>query len=266
MTKRDMRDGNRVSSHAHDSWYDAASEDFDAANPDETSRISRRRISLTSTCELTLSDLIDLTDEELRPSVAPADKSANIAPAAISTTPPPSYVLRRNSHTVRMPPPSRASLLATAVVAGLATLACAAVVALVVTVRTRGRVEPRVVSAPEVAPTALPLAPPPLAVVTVTSSLASAESALRPSVPSPSSPPLAAPTGSSSAPVDVANLPRVSPGTVVGLAGRRLWIDGHLEADSRAVVPCGQHTVQVGSAGAPRSVDVPCGKIVRVAP
>ena len=66
--------------------------------------------------------------------------------------------------------------------------------------------------------------------------------------------------------VDVANLPRATPGTVLGAPGHRLWIDGVLAADWRAIVPCGIHVVQVGSAGTPRTVDIPCGESITVSP
>ena len=66
--------------------------------------------------------------------------------------------------------------------------------------------------------------------------------------------------------MDVAALPRAREGTVTGAHGHRLWIDGHLEEGFTAVVACGHHVVQVGSAGAPRDVNVPCGEGVTVSP
>ncbi len=66
--------------------------------------------------------------------------------------------------------------------------------------------------------------------------------------------------------VPVTSLPRAPDGTVVGSAGHRLWIDGKLADDWKALVPCGQHTVQVGSAGTLRKVDVPCGDEIVVPP
>ena len=66
--------------------------------------------------------------------------------------------------------------------------------------------------------------------------------------------------------IDVASLPRARVGTVIGAIDHRLWIDGNLAASWQTLVACGTHTVQVGSAGALRTVDVPCGDAVRVDP
>ena len=55
-------------------------------------------------------------------------------------------------------------------------------------------------------------------------------------------------------------------GTIVGAADHRLWVDGALVTGFEASVRCGKHTVQVGSAGTPRAVDVPCGDSIKVAP
>lgn len=66
--------------------------------------------------------------------------------------------------------------------------------------------------------------------------------------------------------VDVASLPRARVGTVVGLAEHRLWIDGKLQESFKGLVDCGPHLVQVGSAGALRKVDVPCGDEIVVTP
>jgi hypothetical protein len=66
--------------------------------------------------------------------------------------------------------------------------------------------------------------------------------------------------------VDVAKLPRAKEGTVIGAEGHRLWIDGTLQAAWQSVVKCGSHVVQVGSAGTPRTVDVPCGEAITVSP
>jgi hypothetical protein len=65
--------------------------------------------------------------------------------------------------------------------------------------------------------------------------------------------------------VDVASLPHPPFGTVVGSPEHRLWVDGHL-TPWRVRLRCGLHTVKVGSAGAPRVVDVPCGSEVNVSP
>jgi hypothetical protein len=66
--------------------------------------------------------------------------------------------------------------------------------------------------------------------------------------------------------VDVAKLPRAKEGLVIGSEGHRLWIDGALAPSWQAPVACGAHVVQVGSAGVPRAVTVPCGANVTVSP
>ncbi len=66
--------------------------------------------------------------------------------------------------------------------------------------------------------------------------------------------------------VAVSSLPRSADGTVIGAEGHRLWIDGHLAESFTAVVACGHHVVQVGSAGTPRDVEVPCGEGITVSP
>jgi hypothetical protein len=66
--------------------------------------------------------------------------------------------------------------------------------------------------------------------------------------------------------VTVSTLPRAPDGTVVGVEGHRLWIDGHLAAGFIEIVACGRHLVKVGSAGTPREVDVPCGDEIAVTP
>jgi hypothetical protein len=55
-------------------------------------------------------------------------------------------------------------------------------------------------------------------------------------------------------------------GVVLGSLGHRLWIDGALAASWQESVSCGSHVVQVGSAGTPRTVDVPCGGEITVSP
>ena len=83
------------------------------------------------------------------------------------------------------------------------------------------------------------------------------------------SPPVAtpAPPQTSGIPsMDVTQLPHAKDGTVIGAEGHRLWVDGALKESWQAVVKCGAHVVQVGSAGTPRNVDVPCGTEIRVAP
>jgi len=94
----------------------------------------------------------------------------------------------------------------------------------------------------------------------------------RPSAPHAAPPATASTpaTTTTSAPVpvaDVQELPRsATTGTVIGAHGHRLWIDGVLAQSWGALVRCGEHLVQVGSAGTPRKVDVPCGAEVVVSP
>jgi len=80
-------------------------------------------------------------------------------------------------------------------------------------------------------------------------------------------PPVTSPAPEAPAPapiVEVVSVPRPSVGTVVGAEGHRLWVDGHLAEGFTAVVSCGHHLVQVGSAGTPRDVDVRCGQEITV--
>jgi hypothetical protein len=80
-----------------------------------------------------------------------------------------------------------------------------------------------------------------------------------------SSRPLPASAANANVPmVSVDSLPRPSTGTVIGSPGHRLFIDGNVARGFSAVVRCGAHVVQVGSAGKARSVDVPCGADVYV--
>jgi hypothetical protein len=48
--------------------------------------------------------------------------------------------------------------------------------------------------------------------------------------------------------------------------GHRIYVDGHVKGDgsSPIVVKCGPHTVQIGSAGKPREVAIPCGALARI--
>jgi serine/threonine protein kinase len=50
--------------------------------------------------------------------------------------------------------------------------------------------------------------------------------------------------------------------------GHRIFVDGRIvgESPSPAVAPCGTHSVQVGSAGTARSVQIPCGASISVSP
>jgi hypothetical protein len=76
-----------------------------------------------------------------------------------------------------------------------------------------------------------------------------------------------APTSPEAVPVvDVAKLPRARDGQIIGASGHRLWIDGSLATTWQVSIACGPHVVQVGSAGTPHTVEVPCGESVTVAP
>ncbi len=48
--------------------------------------------------------------------------------------------------------------------------------------------------------------------------------------------------------------------------GHRVFVDGKVKGDGTApiVVPCGQHSVQIGSQGKPRDVNVPCGALAKI--
>jgi predicted acylesterase/phospholipase RssA len=50
--------------------------------------------------------------------------------------------------------------------------------------------------------------------------------------------------------------------------GHRIYVDGLVvgETPTPVLVNCGQHVVQVGTAGKEQSIDVPCGGAVTVAP
>ncbi len=49
-------------------------------------------------------------------------------------------------------------------------------------------------------------------------------------------------------------------------AGHRIFIDGHVkgEGNTPLVTACGQHTIQIGSAGKPRDMNIPCGALARI--
>jgi hypothetical protein len=36
------------------------------------------------------------------------------------------------------------------------------------------------------------------------------------------------------------------------------------DGNAPLVVPCGEHTIQIGSAGKPRDVNVPCGALAKI--
>jgi len=46
----------------------------------------------------------------------------------------------------------------------------------------------------------------------------------------------------------------------------RVYVDGHVKGEGSAplVTACGHHTVQIGSQGKPREVDIPCGALARM--
>jgi hypothetical protein len=48
--------------------------------------------------------------------------------------------------------------------------------------------------------------------------------------------------------------------------GHRIFIDGHVKGDgsSPIVLPCGQHSVQIGSAGKSRDIVIPCAALARI--
>jgi serine/threonine-protein kinase len=49
-------------------------------------------------------------------------------------------------------------------------------------------------------------------------------------------------------------------------AGHRIFVDGRVVGDGAqpALVPCGSHSVRIGSAGTPQQVDVPCGQAITI--
>ncbi|HEY2513287.1 MAG TPA: hypothetical protein VGI39_20605 [Polyangiaceae bacterium] len=135
--------------------------------------------------------------------------------------------------------------------AGVAVAVAAAAVGAWAMLGTTSRVEAPVAASPspETPHAAAPASPPEV-------------SATPPATPATPAPPQTAGIPS----MDVAQLPRSKDGTVIGAEGHRLWIDGSLKESWQATVKCGPHVVQVGSAGTPRNVDVPCGTEIRVAP
>jgi hypothetical protein len=71
------------------------------------------------------------------------------------------------------------------------------------------------------------------------------------------------------APSALAREEKVALGATVGRVklprsalGHRIFVDGRLAASDveALVLPCGHHDIRVGSAGATRSIDVPCGE------
>jgi hypothetical protein len=65
--------------------------------------------------------------------------------------------------------------------------------------------------------------------------------------------------------VSVLSLPRVVPTTgtiklIESAAEHRLWVDGVVQAGPSAVVTCGRHMIQVGSAGKAHALMIGCGE------
>jgi hypothetical protein len=48
--------------------------------------------------------------------------------------------------------------------------------------------------------------------------------------------------------------------------GHRIFVDGKVKGEGSAplVIACGEHTVQIGSAGKPRDLAVPCGALAKI--
>jgi hypothetical protein len=120
-------------------------------------------------------------------------------------------------------------------------------------------------------PSALPASVPAVAPVTVPPVTAAAEPAAPPSIEPSAAAPLPTPDATAleatkAPPAVLPALPAATEGLVNGAPGHRLWVDGVLAASWQASVGCGPHLVQVGSAGTPRKVDVPCGEEITVTP
>lgn len=84
--------------------------------------------------------------------------------------------------------------------------------------------------------------------------------------------PVKAPSKADGVPtLSVESLPSAPPNKGVlafapAASGHRIWVDGALVGDGRQTLPCGLHSVKVGSAGRARTVNVPCGGEVTVEP
>ncbi len=64
-------------------------------------------------------------------------------------------------------------------------------------------------------------------------------------------------------------LPAATSGAIVPtVKGHRLYVDGKLLGDSAGAVtvPCGQHTIKLGTAGQTKDIAVPCGGQIAVSP
>jgi serine/threonine protein kinase len=83
--------------------------------------------------------------------------------------------------------------------------------------------------------------------------------------PSPSPTPTASATASAPAPEDIpGNMGQIQP--PASAAGHRIFFDGRVvgEGATPIRVPCGMHSVRIGSAGRLQYVDVPCGQSIAV--
>ncbi len=216
----------------------------------DSAPIARRRVSSAPAHEVDLDEveLLDTPPSQHPPPVAPASRTP--PPSAV---PPPltAQLARAPSSSRPSQPPFRVPLTlglrrpSRSLVRGLAYAAVAVAFG-----TAAGLVaQPRAPHVDAILPA-----------VTATTTLTSA------SAPAAHSSPAPPPNATGVPVVDVAALPRAQDGTVTGAPGHRLWIDGALAASWQASVACGRHVVQVGSAGVPRTVDVPCGGAITVSP
>lgn len=98
---------------------------------------------------------------------------------------------------------------------------------------------------------ATPSAPSTSASASAAAATPSAPATSSASAPATTSPPAAAP-------------PAASTGAVIlppSADGHRIFVDGRVVGEGRATlrVPCGARSIKIGSAGAPQTIDVPCG-------
>jgi serine/threonine-protein kinase len=54
--------------------------------------------------------------------------------------------------------------------------------------------------------------------------------------------------------------------TAGAIPGRRIFVDDKVlgQTPQSVTVPCGKHTVRLGSAGKPQAIEVPCGAEISV--
>jgi hypothetical protein len=219
--------------------------------PQPISHVARRRISSAPAHEVELEELELLDELELieepkpneglralaAPAGAPSWQPPSIAPLAMDA---PSKIAP-----IWAPPPAASRSWRRPIVAGVAVTLLAAGIAAGAFLRPGGAGSPERIGRTERTEPAAAASP-----VVLAAAPAPVEASPAPAV----------------AVVDVATLPRPHEGTILGAHGHRLWVDGHLVDGSTAVVACGRHVVQVGSAGTPRDVSVPCGDAVAVLP